>query len=81
MEVQGKAMVKRFQVLAVTRDREYDLTKGTKGSKTLYLTANANGEAEIVTVYLTQGAKARVKVLTLISAPLRSRGGLQVAIS
>ncbi|MEN2283038.1 DNA gyrase/topoisomerase IV subunit A [Algoriphagus sp. SE2] len=58
----GRAMVKRFQVLAVTRDKEYDLTKGTKGSKALYLTANANGEAEIVTVYLTQGAKARVKV-------------------
>lgn len=58
----GRAMVKRFQVLAVTRDKEYMLTKGTKGSKTLYLTANANGEAEIITVYLTQGAKARVKV-------------------
>ena len=53
-------MVKRFQVLAVTRDKEYDLTKGTKGSKVLYMTANSNGEAEIVTVYLTQGAKARV---------------------
>jgi len=58
----GKAMVKRFQVLAVTRDREYDLTKGTKGSKILYMTANPNGEAEIITVYLTQGAKARIKV-------------------
>ncbi|MEB2779236.1 DNA gyrase/topoisomerase IV subunit A [Algoriphagus sp. C2-6-M1] len=58
----GRAMVKRFQVLAVTRDKEYLLTKGTKGSKHLYLTANPNGEAEIITVYLTQGAKARVKV-------------------
>ncbi|PZX54113.1 DNA gyrase/topoisomerase IV subunit A [Algoriphagus chordae] len=58
----GRAMVKRFQVLAVTRDKEYVLNKGTKGSKTLYLTANPNGEAEIITVYLTQGAKARVKV-------------------
>ena len=44
----GRAMVKRFQPGGVTRDREYDLTKGTKGSKTLYLTANPNGEAEIV---------------------------------
>lgn len=58
----GRAMVKRFQILSVTRDREYVLTKGTKGSKVLYFTANANGEAEIVTVYLTQGSKARVKV-------------------
>ena len=75
----GKAMVKRFQVLAVTRDREYDLTKGTKGSKTLYLTANPNGEAEIVTVYLTQGAKARIKVFdfefSTIEIKGRSAGG------
>lgn len=75
----GKSMVKRFQVLAVTRDREYDLTKGTKGSKIMYLTANPNGEAEIVTVYLTQGAKARVKVFdfdfSTIEIKGRSAGG------
>ncbi|RZS97441.1 DNA gyrase/topoisomerase IV subunit A [Cecembia calidifontis] len=75
----GRAMVKRFQVLGVTRDREYDLTKGTKGSKVLYLTANPNGEAEIVTVYLTQGAKARIKVFdfdfSTIEIKGRSAGG------
>ena len=70
----GKAMVKRFQVLAVTRDREYDLTKGTKGSKTFYLTANPNGEAEIVTVYLTQGAKARVKVFDFDFSTIEIKG-------
>ncbi|WP_439481531.1 DNA gyrase/topoisomerase IV subunit A [Cyclobacterium plantarum] len=58
----GRAMIKRFQVLSVTRDREYPLTKGTKGSKILYFTANSNGEAEIITVYLTAGSKARIKV-------------------
>ncbi|QSE96655.1 DNA gyrase/topoisomerase IV subunit A [Fulvivirga lutea] len=58
----GRSMVKRFQVTAITRDKEYDLTKGAKGSKTLYLTANPNGEAETVTVKLTSGAKARIKV-------------------
>ncbi len=58
----GKAFVKRFQVLAVTRDREYQLTKDSKGSKVLYLTANPNGEAEVVSINLTQGAKARIKV-------------------
>ncbi|PSL07427.1 DNA gyrase/topoisomerase IV subunit A [Cecembia rubra] len=75
----GRAMVKRFQVLGVTRDREYDLTKGTKGSKVMYLTANPNGEAEIVTVYLTQGAKARIKVFdfdfSTIEIKGRSAGG------
>jgi len=70
----GRAMVKRFQVLAVTRDKEYDLTKGTKGSKTMYLTANPNGEAEIVTVYLTQGAKARVKVFDFDFSTIEIKG-------
>jgi len=70
----GKTMVKRFQVLAVTRDREYDLTKGTKGSKVLYLTANPNGEAEIVTVYLTQGAKARIKVFDFDFSTIEIKG-------
>ena len=44
--------MKRFSVTAVTRDKEYDLTTGTKGSKLLYFTANPNGEAEIITVNL-----------------------------
>ncbi|MFC0262846.1 DNA gyrase/topoisomerase IV subunit A [Fontibacter flavus] len=70
----GKAMVKRFQVLAVTRDREYDLTKGTKGSKVLYMTANPNGEAEIITVYLTQGAKARIKVFDFDFSTIEIKG-------
>jgi topoisomerase-4 subunit A len=70
----GRAMVKRFQVLAVTRDREYELTKGSKGSKVLYLTANPNGEAEIVTVYLTQGAKARIKVFDFDFSTIEIKG-------
>lgn len=70
----GKTMVKRFQVLAVTRDREYDLTKGTKGSKVLYMTANPNGEAEIVTAYLTQGAKARIKVFDFDFSTIEIKG-------
>ncbi len=57
----GKAMAKRFQILAVTRDKEYDLTKGSKGSKVLYFTANANAEAETVTVHLSARARARIK--------------------
>nr|MBI1231124.1 DNA gyrase/topoisomerase IV subunit A [Cytophagales bacterium] len=70
----GKTMVKRFQVLAVTRDREYDLTKGTKGSKVLYMTANPNGEAEIVTIYLTQGAKAKIKVFDFDFSTIEIKG-------
>lgn len=70
----GNAMVKRFQVLAVTRDREYDLTKGTKGTKVLYFTANPNGEAEVINIKLTQAAKARVKVFDFDFAELAIKG-------
>ncbi len=48
----GNSYMKRFNVTSVTRDREYDLTAGNKGSKVLYFTANPNGEAEVVTVHL-----------------------------
>lgn len=46
------SMIKRFAVTSITRDKEYHLTAGEKGSKILYLTANPNGEAETVKVLL-----------------------------
>lgn len=55
----GYAMVKRFSVTAITRDRDYILTKGTKGSKVLYFTANPNGEAEVVTVHHVSNPKLK----------------------
>jgi topoisomerase-4 subunit A len=70
----GRSMVKRFQVLGVTRDKEYNLTKGEKGSKMLYFTANANGEAELVTIYLTSGAKAKVKVYDFDFSEIEIKG-------
>ncbi|CAL2082583.1 Topoisomerase IV subunit A [Tenacibaculum sp. 190524A02b] len=48
----GPSYMKRFNVTSITRDKEYDLTNGSKGSKVLYFTANPNGEAEVVTVLL-----------------------------
>ncbi|MBH12668.1 MAG: DNA topoisomerase IV [Leeuwenhoekiella sp.] len=48
----GATYVKRFNVTSTTRDREYDMTKGKKGSQVLYFSANPNGEAEVVSVYL-----------------------------
>lgn len=48
----GGAMMKRFAVTAITRDKEYDLTKGTANSEVLHFSANPNGEAEVVTVHL-----------------------------
>ena len=49
---QGYAYIKRFNVTSLKRDREYDFTLGTPGTKVLYFTANPNGEAEIIKVTL-----------------------------
>lgn len=57
----GRSMVKRFAVTSSTRDKEYDVTKGTPKSRVLYFTANPNGEAEVVTVHLR--ANQRLKKL------------------
>ena len=48
----GSTMMKRFYVNSITRDTEYDLTKGTKGSKMLYFSVHPNGEREVVTILL-----------------------------
>jgi topoisomerase-4 subunit A len=50
----GPSYVKRFAVTSMTRDREYDLTNGSKNSPLLYFSANPNGEAEVVTIMLRQ---------------------------
>jgi len=58
----GNTMVKRFPVKGITRDKEYNLTKGTKSSKVLYFSANPNGEAEIIKVTLKP--RPRIKNLS-----------------
>lgn len=57
----GRTFAKRFNVTAITRDKEYVLTSEAKGSKLLYFTANANGEAEVVSILLTQASTAKKK--------------------
>jgi topoisomerase-4 subunit A len=62
----GKSKVsyaKRFNVTGVTRDKEYDLTKGSDNSKVHYLSVNPNGEAEVVKILLSPGSSARNKEL------------------
>jgi topoisomerase-4 subunit A len=70
----GRSRAKRFHVKAITRDREYDLTKGSKGSKVLYFSANPNGEAEMVNVQLTQGCSARIKIFDFDFGELAIKG-------
>ena len=48
----GPSYVKRFFVTGTTRDKQYNLTKGTQGSRVLYFSANPNGEAEVIKVCL-----------------------------
>ena len=55
----GISYIKRFNVTAVTREREYDLTQGTPGSRVLYFTANPNGEAEVIKVLLKPNPKLK----------------------
>ena len=58
---QGHFFMKRFAVTGVTRDKEYDLTRGTAGSRIWYFSENPNGEAEVLRVTLKP--KARLKRL------------------
>ena len=55
----GIYYIKRFNVSAITRDREYDITNGTPGSKVVYFTANPNGEAEVIKVTLDPAPKLK----------------------
>lgn len=72
----GRTYVKRFTVLGITRDKEYELTKGkgAKGTRVHYITANPNGEAETVMVKLTSGSTARKKVFDFDFADIEIKG-------
>lgn len=70
----GTSYAKRFHVKAITRDKEYDLTQGNPKSKILYLTANPNGESELISVKLTAGSAAKVKIFEYDFAELGIKG-------
>ena len=57
----GISYAKRFNVTGITRDKEYDLTKGNDKSKVHYFSANPNGEAEVVRIVLSPNCSARIK--------------------
>ncbi|HEY1044933.1 MAG TPA: DNA gyrase/topoisomerase IV subunit A [Bacteroidia bacterium] len=70
----GVSYVKRFNVLGVIRDKDYEITMGTSGSKLLYFTANNNSEAEKIGVYLSNMASAKNKYLEYDFAQLEIKG-------
>ena len=74
----GISYAKRFNVTAITRDKDYDVAKGGDKTRVLYFTVNPNGEAEVVRVLLTPGCSARNKEIDFYfeSLEIRSRGSL-----
>ncbi len=70
----GNVMMKRFSVTGVTRDKVYDLTRGNKGSKVLYLTANPNGESEVVSIQLKPVPNMKKSMFDIDFATLAIKG-------
>ncbi|MFM2362241.1 MAG: hypothetical protein RLZZ316_1143 [Bacteroidota bacterium] len=70
----GISYAKRFNVTGITRDKEYDLTKGDDKSKVHYFSVNANGEAEMVKVVLTPSSTARIKEFEFYFEELEIKG-------
>ena len=69
-----RTMAKRFNVTSVTRDKEYNVTKGSADSKLQYFSVNPNGEAEIVNIYLHSAAKARIKLFDFDFSDIAIKG-------
>lgn len=70
----GISYAKRFNVTAITRDKEYDLTQGNERSKLLYFSANPNGEAEILNITLSPNCRAKNKQFEFDFAELQIKG-------
>ncbi|MDG1477408.1 MAG: DNA gyrase/topoisomerase IV subunit A, partial [Vicingaceae bacterium] len=70
----GPAMMKRFSVTSITRDKEYPITKGTTGSSVLWFTANPNGEAETLQIKLKPKANVRKMKFELDFSELAIKG-------
>lgn len=70
----GISYAKRFNVTGVTRDKEYDLTRGEEKSRVHYFSVNPNGETESVRVILTPGSSARIKEFDFYFESLEIKG-------
>ena len=70
----GAGYIKRFAVKGITRDKEYDLTKGTAGSKVLYFSSNSNGEAEVLKIILKPKPKLKKPIFEFDFSQLAIKG-------
>lgn len=75
---QGVNYIKRFAITGVSRDKEYDLTRGTPDSRVLYFSVNPNGEAETVKVILKPKPRQRLLVFEkdFSTVPIKGRGSM-----
>ncbi len=70
----GGIMMKRCAITGITRDKEYDITKGTEGSQILYMSANPNGEAEVLKIFLKPRPRLRNLIVDLDFSQLAIKG-------
>ena len=70
----GVSFAKRFNVTGITREKEYDLTKGAEKSRVHYFTANPNGEAEVVKIVLSPNCSAKKKEMDFYFEELDIKG-------
>ena len=70
----GTSFAKRFNVTGITREKEYDLTKGSEKSRVQYFSTNANGEAEVVKIILSPNCSAKKKEFDFYFEELEIKG-------
>ena len=70
----GPIMMKRCAIKGVTRDREYAITKGTPGSRILYMSVNPNGEAEVLKIMFKQRTRLKKAIVDLDFSKLAIKG-------
>lgn len=71
---QGPVMMKRCAIKGITRDREYTITKGTPGSRILYMSVNPNGEAEVLKIMFRQRTRLKKAIVDLDFSKLAIKG-------
>ena len=71
---EGFHYIKRFNVTSMIRDREYDVTQGTPGSKIVYFTANPNGEAEVIKVTLRPNPRIKKLIFEKAFSTINIKG-------
>ncbi|MBR4854240.1 MAG: DNA gyrase/topoisomerase IV subunit A [Alistipes sp.] len=70
----GAIMMKRCAIKSITRDKEYDLTKGTAKSELLYMSVNPNGEAEVLKIYFRPRPRLKKVIVDLDFSTVAIKG-------